>query len=182
MIALCVGHSRRVRGRIEGGAQSVDGTSEWTYNDALAQEMKRLLTAAGKPCIVVRHYEGSTYTAAMRWLGRHLRERGATRAVELHFNAGGGTGHEWLYWRGSAGGLAMARALDERMGARFPELARRGTKPRGASDRGAGFLRATWCPAVIAEPFFGDSRADWKLALAEMEDIAEAMVDGLASC
>lgn len=36
-IALCVGHSRMIHGRRDGGAIAADGkTSEWEYNAALA--------------------------------------------------------------------------------------------------------------------------------------------------
>lgn len=179
MIALCIGHSRLVAGRPEGGARSVDGTSEWDYNKVLASLIASQLRRSEVPCLLVDRYEGRGYGSAMRWLGRHLREVGATRAVELHFNAGGGRGHEWLHWAGSDGGEAMARRLEQSVATALPELPRRGVKPRGARDRGALFLRRTHCPAVIAEPFFGDSRADWQVAQDRMEYLAVAMAAGM---
>jgi len=37
LVAICIGHSRSVGGRIEGGAVSVGGESEWSYNRQLAE-------------------------------------------------------------------------------------------------------------------------------------------------
>ena len=43
LVAICVGHSRHINGKRDGGAVSVGGVSEWTFNLDLAQEIDRIL-------------------------------------------------------------------------------------------------------------------------------------------
>lgn len=185
-IALCVGHSRLIGPRREGGAESVAGISEWRYNSDLArliatelEDMHQLLP------VIVDLYEGNGYSSAQRWLAAHLRSLGNIRlAVELHFNSSdspAATGHEWLYWHNSKHSLAAAVELSRAMHRAFPELPARGCKPRDGGARGAEFLRLTPCAAVIAEPFFGSCPGDWKLATAQKLKLAGAMAAGIAA-
>jgi len=185
MIALCVGHSRPVNGRPEGGAVSRGGLSEWAYNSRLAGILSSILTASGQPARVWDHYEGAGYGSAMRWLADDLRAAGATAAVELHFNDAENTnasGHEWLHWHASAASRALAGSLEKHMKIAVPEIRARGLKPITHAERGAEFLRLTSCPAVIAEPFFGSSPLDWAIAAgAGQQRLAAAMAAGLAA-
>lgn len=164
-IAICVGHSRPGRtGKPEGGAVGVAGVSEHAYNVQVAAEIAARLEAAGHAAHVVSAYEGNSYGAAIGWLATHLRAERCDAAIELHFNAAARTdarGHEWLYWPTSARGKALAAAIEQVWRQEFPGVPARGIKPRGEGN-GSQFLRATHCPAVIAEPFFGSSEADWK--------------------
>lgn len=185
-IALCVGHSRLIGQRREGGAQSITGASEWTFNADLARliaaelhDTHRLLP------VIIDLYEGNGYSSAQRWLAAHLRGLGNIRlAVELHFNSSdspAASGHEWLCWHSSSAGHAAAMHLHLAMSAAFPELPARGVKPRDGGDRGAEFLRLTPCPAVIAEPFFGSCPGDWKLATGAKITLARAIAAGIAA-
>ena len=98
-IALAVGHSRLQGGKIEGGAVSVGKVSEHTYNSDLAVKIQAELSNRGISSFIVSRYQGTGYTAPQKWLASELKDRGATFAVELHFNAAGeaATGHEWLF-------------------------------------------------------------------------------------
>lgn len=181
-VALCVGHSRKINGKIEGGAVSVGRVNEHTYNRELALMIEAQLDGMGIPSFIVASYQGNGYTAAQKWLASHLKEQGATAAIELHFNsadASSATGHEWLFWASSKKGRLLAGELDDSMLEMFPDLNRRGIKPKGSGDRGAEFLKLTHCPAVIAEPFFGSNPEDWKLAVEKKADIALAMATGI---
>jgi N-acetylmuramoyl-L-alanine amidase len=170
MIGICIGHSRLISGRRDGGAVSTAGFSEWTWNSEVAREMQKALHVAGVRSTIVDRYQGGGYDAAMTWLGNHLRGLGCEAAVELHFNFAGptATGHEWIHWRGSAGGKALAERFDARFSAVAPTLDRRGLKdrvsgriaPPGMNNRGWQFLARTHCPAIIAEPFFGSNPRD----------------------
>lgn len=182
-IALCVGHSRRIQGRTEGGAISVSGVSEHAFNSDLARRIRALLEARSIPAFVVTEYEGVGYGSAQAWLARHLEERGAGLALELHFNAatGAARGHEWLHWASSARSERLATSLHAAVAAAFPELPDRGVQAKDRGDRGAEFLRGTHCPAVICEPFFGDNPFDWQVATTRTQDLAAAIAAGLAA-
>jgi hypothetical protein len=72
-----------------------------------------------------------------------------------------------------------AGCLDKAMRAAFPGSLPRGCKPITAKDNGAGFVRLTPCPAVIAEPFFGTNRNDWEEVAGRPETLAAAIAVGL---
>ena len=180
-VAICVGHSRFISGRRDGGALSAGNVQEWNYNKELAITLKDKLLEESIPCFIVDHYHGNGYTDSMKWLASHLEAEKATHAIELHFNAANGNarGHEWLYWHSSSTGQKMAVALSGKFKEWFSALPARGAKAKSAGDRGGEFLRLTRCPAVIAEPFFGDNEADWKFATENEYAIAGAIAQAL---
>lgn len=183
LIAICVGHSRKINGSPEGGAVTHDGkANEWTWNAGLAELIAKNLAAANVKSIIISEYDGTGYGAAQRWLAKHLKAIGATAAVELHFNSADAptaSGHEWLFWGTSARGKALATSLSAEMCLAVPEIKWRGAKPRFDGDRGSEFLKLTHCPSVIAEPFFGSSESDWKTAQAKRAQIALAIANGI---
>lgn len=183
-IALCIGHSRRINDRLDGGAVSIAGVMEWTYNRALADMIGAHLTRNRLQWFIVDAYQGRGYGAAMAWLANHLAERTADVAIELHFNAAtpSARGHEWLHWHSSKAGRSLAESLDYEMRMQFPPgiMPARGPKPRSGAHRGSEFLRRTHCPAVIAEPFFASNEEDWKLATTQKDKIAIAIANGIA--
>jgi N-acetylmuramoyl-L-alanine amidase len=159
--ALCLGHGRSG----DEGAESVDKTSEEEYNFVIIERVASELRRLGYDVIVISYYEGNGYTAAMTWLAEILHAKGATAAIEFHFNASHGStrGHEFLHWNESVRGVTLAKALCKEFDRSFPEHPSRGLKKKSAKDRGALFLSLTHCPAVIAEPFFGDNSEEWHL-------------------
>ena len=182
-IAICVGHSRLVNGRAEGGAVSIGNVSEWAYNFDLANLIAASLDDLGIDCVILAEYAGQGYGAAQRWLAGALRVIGATAAIELHFNSAedpAANGHEWLHWHSSAGGKRLAEALDRNITADIPDLRARGLKPKAPGDRGAEFLRGTHCPAVIVETGFGSSPHDWKILTQQKPAIAHSIAGGIA--
>jgi N-acetylmuramoyl-L-alanine amidase len=181
-IAICVGHSRKKNGKVEGGAASVDRTSEWTYNRGLAAMIAAHLKAHATPSVIIDHYEGKGYGSAMRWVAEEVGMAGAACALELHFNSADdrdANGHEWLYWHGSSRSKELARALEQNYCFAVPEIKARGIKPRIPGDRGAEFLRATPCPAVIVETGFGSNPWDWGVMLSKKDRIARAIAEGV---
>jgi N-acetylmuramoyl-L-alanine amidase len=166
MIALCVGHSRKG----DSGALTTQGRSEHSYNFALAGRVRHHLLKQGVACFKISHYPRVTYTSAMDWLAQHLRERGATAAIELHFNSStrvSAQGHEWLHWHASRNGLRLAECFNRAMRAHFPDRPVRGLISLGSAGEtrtnGTQFVRKTHCPAIIAEPFFGSNAAETEL-------------------
>jgi N-acetylmuramoyl-L-alanine amidase len=186
-IAICIGHSRRVTGSLDGGAESCDSvSSEWAFNDALGRLIvERLHEAHGLTAILVNDYKGESYGSAMRWLAGYLRGLGNIKlAVELHFNSDedpAANGHEWLYWHASPKGKLVAAVLAMEMTLSHLGIRSRGVKPKDSGDRGSEFLRLTHCPAVICEPFFGSNAKDWETARRQPEAIAIAIAQALAS-
>jgi hypothetical protein len=185
-VALCVGHSRRLpTGHPEGGAWTHDGRmNEWQWNQFLAREVAcELHDRHGLASFIVNDYGPRSYGAAMQWLGRELRGLGNIRlAVELHFNSAAptATGHEWIHWPGSVHAKLLATELHLAMVRHFPGLRSRGVKTTIAG-RGDGFLKATHCPAVIAEPFFGSNRHDWDLVSSRTDSLTTALCAGIAA-
>jgi len=183
-VAICVGHSRLVAGNHEGGAISTGGVSEWKYNVNLSAMIVDELDKWGIQSVEFKTYEGRTYGTAVSWLAERIKAAKCGAAVELHFNSAAGagaTGHEWLHWFLSERGKSLARSIHQEYSKRVPELKSRGLKAIGAmDDRGAGFLRQTHCPAVIAEPFFGSNAQDWAIAQAKKPEIAKAIAAGIA--
>jgi N-acetylmuramoyl-L-alanine amidase len=183
-IAICVGHSRPVNGHPEGGAVSVDGTQEWTYNKDLAFQINAELTKSRVSSIVISSYDGVGYGAAQRWLAAHLKTLGVQLAIELHFNSSdspAATGHEWLYWSTSTKSKALADNLHAEMCLALPDIRSRGIQPKTSADRGAEFLRGTHCPAVICEPGFGSNPNDWRTLTLQKSALARAIAQGLLS-
>lgn len=181
-IGICVGHSRKLNGVTEGGSVSVGRVNEHAYNRELALMIEAKLDDFKIPCFIVASYQGNGYTAAQKWLAGHLKEKGATAAIELHFNHADSvtaTGHEFLFWASSKNGRTLAKELDASMLEMFPDFKQRGIKPKGSGDRGAEFLKLTHCPAVISEPFFGSNPEDWKLATEKKAEIALAIAVGI---
>lgn len=183
--AICIGHARRIAGRVEGGAVAHDGlTQEWQYNLPVGREICRLLEEWGHATLLVDDYgeHGSApgaYFRAMASLADYLKRQGVARAVELHYNAYNriARGHEVLYWKGSRRGEAQATYIENRLST-IAELPKRGTKGK-TGGRGSEFLQGTHCPANIVEPFFGDNKHDWAYAKENWKRIALEIAQGL---
>ena len=180
-VAICVGHSRSG----DTGAVSAGGINEWTYNKKVAEHLKSDLQEYGISSFVVDNYGGSygSYTSAVDWLVKHLKEQKASIAIELHFNASSKSkaeGMEMLYWKTSRIGMTLAEYLLRGCKKYFPLIKNRGTKKRDTGDRGATFLRKTHCPAVITEPFFGSCwEPDWTTFANSEHILSQALAHGI---
>lgn len=163
MIALCIGHSRRIKGRYDGGAYSpfLD-KNERDFNLEVAATVVRNLDRMGEDSRIISDYEGAGYSSAMRDVAKQVREIHASLAVELHFNAASpsANGHEWLYWHTSPNGKRLAQVFHDSFSDDFPSIKSRGIKPLSAGSRGSEFVRLTHCPAILTEPFFGTNTKD----------------------
>jgi N-acetylmuramoyl-L-alanine amidase len=181
LVAICVGHSRHINGKRDGGAISAGGVSEWTFNRDLAFQIDRILREKGVQSFVIDDYRGNGYTDSMRWLASEIKAKGATLAIELHFNAATGKakGHEWLFFQTSKEGKRLATAMRGAYDEAFPMSVSRGIKAKISGERGGEFLKLTHCPAVITEPFFGDNPQEWQVAASSVSAMAEAMATGI---
>lgn len=175
--ALCIGHSRKIRGRLDGGAVSYGGVSEHDFNSELAGLVQNHLKKSGIASAIFDEYSGSGYTAAMKDVSEKIRKFGADLALEFHFNSADSAqanGYEYICWHASPNGTRMATILLSEHGRYFPKAKARGVVlSRSEAERGGGFLRHTPCPAVILEPFFGNNSAEWALYSGNMDRLAE---------
>ena len=163
MIALAIGHSRKIHGRYDGGAYSPHlETSERDFNLQVAAAVAKILHTEGIESRIISDYAGDGYTAAMRDAARQIKAIGAVLAVELHFNASAPTanGHEWLHWHYSTTGKRLAQTFHDQFAKDFPGIKSRGLKALDNGSRGAEFVKLTHCPAALLEPFFGTNGRD----------------------
>lgn len=179
-VAICVGHSRSG----DMGAVSCGHVDEWTYNKKVAEFLKSDLQEFGISSFVVDNYGGShgSYTSAINWLTKHLKEQKASVALELHFNAAANqdaNGMEMLHWHSSRIGLSLAEYVLQACKRFFPIAKDRGVKGLGKGARGATFLRTTHCPAIITEPFFGTNWQDWIMFADQEATLSQALALGI---
>jgi len=93
--------------------------------------------------------------------------------VALHSNAGGGTGPETWYYTNSANGKRLAQAIQTKLEA------------LKGSGRGIKYstsyyeLNNTNAPAVIVEVAFHDNQSDVNWMMANWNNIAQAIADGI---
>lgn len=174
-VAICVGHSRRILGKLDGGAVSAGGVNEHTFNSEVAGLLAEKLKRFGIVATIFDSYSGNGYGAAMRDVAEKVRKFGADIALELHFNAADGSakGYEYLCYNSSPNGKRLATILLSEHGRAFPVAKARGVKPLSSGDRGCEFVRLTHCPAVICEPFFGDNQNEWGLYSRSIDRLAE---------
>lgn len=161
--AIIVGHSRAR----QGATNPHDGTTEFEYNEPLAQLIADQLQKCGavRPVIVYR----DSYST----LPGKVNETGADIAIELHCNAHNteASGTEMLYWDTSRNGKRLAQEL-QNAAVTTLSLPDRGAKPIGADDRGGYLLRYTAMPCVIVESFFIDNDDDLAIGIEKRQALA----------
>lgn len=182
MIAICIGHSRKIKGRYDGGAYSdFLKIQERDFNLEVASHLSKHLAQNGIPCLIIKDYAGNGYGSAMVDVAKQVKDCHASLAIELHFNSASpsATGHEWLYWHSSAKGKALAEAFNAQFSKDHLNIKARGLKAITAQDRGGAFLRNTHCPSVILEPFFGSKESDCRQVTPESiaKSYAKALIN-----
>ena len=183
MIAICVGHSRKIGDRYDGGAYSEHlKTNERDFNLKVATALQKKLIEKKISSGIYSDYKGNGYGTAMFNVANQIRMARATFAIELHFNSADSdaNGHEWLYWHSSLIGRRCAERFRDEFEKLFPKMKSRGIKAIQKNDRGGKFLELTHCPAIILEPFFGSSAAD--CARIDIERLTEAYSNAIALC
>jgi len=183
MIAICIGHSRRIGSRYDGGAWSDSlQINERDFNLNVADKLQKLLAEKKIASKIFSEYNGNGYGTAMFDVANKIRMARATFAIELHFNSSEpeANGHEWLYWHSSLLGKRIAQKFEDAFSKLFPNIKARGIKAIQKQDRGGKFLELTHCPAVILEPFFGSNVQD--CSKINVERIAEAYAKAIDIC
>lgn len=165
-ICIADGHSEGARG----AAGYID---EYDCAHAYTVELAKYLEAAGYEVVAVLNGPASS--------GAELAEKvnvanscGADLFVDIHLNAGGGTGTECYYHAGNEEG----RAIAERMSANV--AAAMGIRDRGAKTAGFYVLRNTKMTAMLLEACFVDNQQDaaaWHAT--SWDDLCNAVVSAI---
>ncbi|WP_017817534.1 N-acetylmuramoyl-L-alanine amidase family protein [Vibrio harveyi] len=175
-IALVVGHELRAQ-----GGSNVDGTTEYMFNDKLAQMIAPLLINAGlEPVIVYRN--GVSY----RRLPKRINNVNPDLTISLHCNAFNrkATGSEVLHFVGSERSAKLAGFIQKEV-VKALGLSDRGLRPVNTAhkgrkgDRGGWLCKKTLSPTVIVEPFFIDNNQDLATARGKLQELAQAITNGV---
>lgn len=163
--ALVIGHKKSSPGAMN----MATGLTEFHYNERLAMEIEDAVEGVDVQRVYRRTYDS---------LPNDINELAPDFIVSLHCNAFNekASGTEVLYYHRSQKGKAMADILHANL-VNALSLNDRGTKPKGAEDRGGYLLKSTQAPCIIAEPFFIDNNEDLKAAI----DNREALIAAYAS-
>lgn len=169
-VSLVVGHGPR----IDKGAENHDGTTELFWNDDLAHRIHSILELDPniKPIVIHRRVERvAPYTA--------VNEVDSDFCVEFHLNSFDtrASGTEMIHYPGSTKGARLAAILLMEV-VEVLQLPNRGVKTP-FNGRGNQFLRATRCPAVIAESGFIDNDHDLFVLNSNKQRLVEAYARGL---
>ena len=168
-IFIGVGHG----GSDSGAVNKTLGLTEAGINLTIALLMERDLKRHGVQVLLSR------YTDQDDRLKEEIAECNAYNpdfALEIHTNAGGGTGFEVYYqlepWEHSKLSLEMAKRFDTNVQTHF------GVKTRGIkTNRNLGWLSQVQAPCILVENFFIDGeRAAWYAEPAQLKRFAKAYV------
>jgi N-acetylmuramoyl-L-alanine amidase len=172
-VFLAVGHGMKPDGVFDPGAVGPDFI-EHEKAHKVVNRVARALQRSGVS-FVAEHDAGASHDPNFVESAIRANALGVKLAVEVHFNAGGGTGPEALFL--SDRGREFATRCSELV-AKSLDLPDRGPKKR--TD--LGFLNATAMPACLVEVCFVDSAVDRSKfrATPAGEAIARAICDHLS--
>lgn len=169
MNKLCVinvGHSKK-----SPGAKSSTGITEFSFNDDLAQRIKKLV----KNVKIERVYQKT-----LKHLPDQINALNPSFIISLHCNAFflKASGTETLYYHLSDRSKQIAAIIQKHL-VKHLGLPDRKTIGIKIHDRGGYLLYHTKAPAVICEPFFIDNLDDYFIALNDMDGLAQAYANAI---
>lgn len=147
-IAIAGGHSKKA----PGASKYLD---EYECDRAYVAKLKESLTAAGHQVIDCSNEAGDQNSELAEKV-RLANASGADLFVDVHLNAGGGTGTEAYTYTETTS--ALAKEIAKRMSANVASAM--GIRDRGAKQASYYVLRKTTMPAVLLEVCFVDSETD----------------------
>ena len=169
-IYVSAGHGGKDPGAVAKGRQ------EKAFNLPLASAVSDLLRAAGHQIVTDRATDRDSKLADKI---KQANNNKVDAVVEIHLNAGGGTGCEAYHSKNGGQGQKLATNI-------CAEIARLGYRNRGpkikknlAGQDYFGIIRQTKAPAVLVECCFLDSDAD--MAAFNVQRVAGAIAAGILS-
>ena len=147
-IAIAGGHSKKAPG-------AVGYLDEYKCDRAYVAKLKEALAAAGYQVVDCSNEAGDQNSELAEKV-RLANASGADLFVDVHFNAGKGTGTEAYTYTETAS--AVAKEIAKRMSANVASAM--GIRDRGHKQASYYVLRKTTMPAVLLEVCFVDSETD----------------------
>lgn len=154
-ISVCIGHGKSQSGQYDSGAVA-SGYQEFKLARAIGKYLKQEL---GKyNCTVdLINYDGDKNLAERI---KYVNSKGYDLNMELHLNAGGGTGPEVYYKHNSKQGKALATAISKSIATNLG-LKNRGAKTKLISGQDYfGCVREIKCMSFLVETVFIDTKGD----------------------
>lgn len=163
-IALSAGHT--LSGK---GTGAVGYINEGNETRVMFNLVKKWLVADGHTVYACNVDKSDTYLKQQVALAN---KQSVDVAVQIHFNAGGGTGTETLHDLGSTKGKEFATRVNAKLATVF--------KNRGAKSRNDLYwLNNTKAPAILIEICFVDSKTDTTYYNANKDKIAKLIAEGI---
>lgn len=154
-ISVCIGHGKSQSGQYDSGAVA-SGYQEFKLARAIGKCLKQELSKYN--CTVdLINYDGDKNLAERI---KYVNSKGYDLNMELHLNAGGGTGPEVYYRHKSKQGKALAAAISKSIATNL------GLKDRGARTKLIsgqdyfGCVREIKCMSFLVETVFIDTKGD----------------------
>lgn len=154
-ISVCIGHGKSQSGQYDSGAVA-SGYQEFKLARAIGKCLKQELSKYN--CTVdLINYDGDKNLAERI---KYVNSKGYDLNMELHLNAGGGTGPEVYYKHKSKQGKALAAAISKSIATNL------GLKDRGARTKLIsgqdyfGCIREIKCMSFLVETVFIDTKGD----------------------
>lgn len=154
-ISVCIGHGKSQSGQYDSGAVA-SGYQEFKLARAIGKCLKQELSKYN--CTVdLINYDGDKNLAERI---KYVNSKGYDLNMELHLNAGGGTGPEVYYKHNSKQGKALATAISKSIATNL------GLKDRGARTKLIsgqdyfGCVREIKCMSFLVETVFIDTKGD----------------------
>lgn len=154
-ISVCIGHGKSQSGQYDSGAVA-SGYQEFKLARAIGKCLKQELSKYN--CTVdLINYDGDKNLAERI---KYVNSKGYDLNMELHLNAGGGTGPEVYYKHNSKQGKALATAISKSIATNLG-LKDRGAKTKLVSGRDYfGCVREIKCMSFLIETVFIDTKGD----------------------
>lgn len=180
-LGIVIGHNSRQSGAF--GVAPIKA-SEFDFNSEVAEIMDEMAGEFGFDAKVFKRIDRSSYAQEIREVYKKTDTWGAQVSIELHFNAFDGKTRGTEVLAGpSSDSLRTAMAVHKSLVALFKRDFKtdRGVKDYRPGIRGELSLISGRAPAILVEPFFGDSAEDAKL-MTELGKpaLARAYLAGLA--
>lgn len=154
-ISVCIGHGKSQSGQYDSGAVA-SGYQEFKLARAIGKCLKQELSKYN--CTVdLINYDGDKNLAERI---KYVNSKGYDLNMELHLNAGGGTGPEVYYKHNSKQGKALAAAISKSIATNLG-LKDRGAKTKLVSGQDYfGCVREIKCMSFLVETVFIDTKGD----------------------
>ena len=166
-ICIVAGHTTTGK-----GTGAVGYINESTENRILAKKVTEYIKKAGHNC---DYYEVNKSDTYLKDQVNFANKKAYDVVVQIHFNAGGGTGTETLYR--SASGKKYANQVNGKLSTMYKN---RGIK-HDINDVGRKlyWLTNTKYPAILIETCFVDSRADTDKYINNKDATAKLIAEGI---